>query len=209
VEAIASAATTDEASISPISPDDQTPPKVVDKGKGKEKEITDEPQEITSPAPMSPLPPPKDLPPPPPQVILLAGLAMAPAAVSQLLTKASSELPLRSVRFPLLGEYNDAFSGEEFVVWIKDNVPGLGGDWDLAEQAASELTEREGLLRRLGEFGNRFEGIDDAFYQFRPKVNPISVRPSNTHLSTGIRPWKYEDGRTVIGEHLGSRRKVR
>jgi len=174
VEAIAPAATTDEASTSPTSTDEKAAPKV-DKGKGKEKEITEEPQESISPAPMSPLPPPKDLPPPPPQVILLAGLAMAPTAVSQLMTKAASELPLRSVRFPVLGEYQDAFSGEEFVVWIKDNVQGLGGDWDLAEQAATELTEREGLLRRLGEFGNRFEGIDDAFFQFRPKVKSIPI----------------------------------
>ncbi len=86
--------------------------------------------------------------------ILLAGLALAPAAVSQLLARAAAELPLRSVRFPLLGEYNDAFTGEEFVSWLQDNVQGLGGSLDRAEEAAKDLAQREGLLRRLGELGN-------------------------------------------------------
>jgi hypothetical protein len=100
----------------------------------------------------------------------LAGLFLPPAAISGLLARAAAELPLRSVRFPLLGEYQDAFTGDEFVTWLKENVPGLGGSLDRAEDAARNLTENEGLLRRLGEFGNLFESSDDAFYQFRPKV---------------------------------------
>ena len=141
------------------------------RGKGKERDYGDL-QRVASPPPLSPLPPPKDILPDPltPMPILLAGLALAPAAVSQLLARAAAELPLRSVRFPLLGEYNDAFTGEEFVSWLQDNVQGLGGSLDRAEEAAKDLAQREGLLRRLGELGNLFEDSDDAWYQFRPKV---------------------------------------
>lgn len=106
----------------------------------------------------------------PPEPILLAGLSLPPAAISGLLARAAAELPLRPVRFPLIGEYQDAFTGDEFVTWLKENVHSLGGSLDRAEDAARNLTEKEGLLRRLGEFGNQFEGSDDAFYQFRPKV---------------------------------------
>ena len=109
-------------------------------------------------------------PPLPPEPILLAGLSFPPAAISGLLARAAAELPLRPVRFPLIGEYQDAFTGDEFITWLKENVHDLGGSLDRAEDAARNLTETEGLLRRLGEFGNQFEGSDDAFYQFRPKV---------------------------------------
>lgn len=151
---------------------DETPLPKVDKGKAK---AVDTP-EISSPPHMSPLLPPRvelpssPTPPMPPPPILLAGLSLPVAAISQLLTRAAAELPLRPVRFPLLGEYQDAFTGEEFVAWLNENVQGFGGSLDRSEEAARDLTEREGLLRRLGEFGNHFEHSDDAFYQFRPKV---------------------------------------
>lgn len=150
----------------------------VDKGKGKAVEGQEIPSSPTmsSPPPISPLPPRVELSSSPephltPQPILLAGLSFPPSAVSLLLTRAAAELPLRPVRFPLLGEYQDTFTGEEFVSWLNDNVQGFGGSLDRAEDAARDLTEREGLLRRLGEFGNQFEHSDDAFYQFRPKVS--------------------------------------
>lgn len=126
---------------------------------------------------MSPIPPAKELVSSPPphiqQSILVGGLSLSPITISQLLARAATELPLRPVRFPLLGEYQDAFSGEEFVSWLQTKVEGFGGNLDRAEEAAKDLTEKEGLLRRLGELGNLFEDSDDAFYQFRPKVRPL------------------------------------
>ncbi|KAF8661265.1 hypothetical protein AX16_001368 [Volvariella volvacea WC 439] len=156
---------TEEASTSPV--DEESPLPKVDKGKGKATE-----EELASPLPMSPVPPKIEIPeePAPPPPILLAGLAFSPAALSSLLSKAASEMPLRSVRFPIIGEYQDCFTGDEFVLWLKDNVQGFGGDLDRAEDAARELTERDNLLRRVGEFGNQFEDLDDAWYQFRPKA---------------------------------------
>lgn len=104
---------------------------------------------ISIPSPSSPMPP------PPPSPLLLAGLSLPPQAVSQLLVRAASELPLRNVRFPILGEYQECFSGEEFVTWLKESVQGFGDSLDRAEDAARELTERDGALRRIGELGRR------------------------------------------------------
>ncbi|KAH0582749.1 Rho-GTPase-activating protein 8 [Termitomyces sp. J132] len=162
---------------SPADDDEQPLPKL-DKGKGKavDEDHLRTPFITASPPPMSPLNPPASLPPTP---ILLAGLALSPASVSQLLVRAAAELPLRPVRFPLLGEYPDCFNGEEFVSWLNANVPGFGGNLDVAEDAARDLTEREGLLRRIGEFGNQFEHSDEAFYQFRSKAFNLASKAAS------------------------------
>lgn len=159
-------------------PSEEKPSSKVDKGKAKAVESSS-PDLMESPPPLSPpLPPAKvettsplsmDAP-LPPTPMLLAGLAISPAAVSTLLSRAAAELNLQSIRLPLLGEYPDCFTGEDFVAWLNANVPGFDGNLDRAEDAARELTERDGLLRRIGEFGNEFEHSDEAFYQFRPKV---------------------------------------
>lgn len=103
----------------------------------------------------------------------MAGLPFTQQQISAFLTRAKAEMPLRPVRFPILGEYKDCFSGEEFVAWLLENVPEFQKDLEIVVVAARELTEREDLLRKLGEFGNHFENTDDVFYQFRPKVTCI------------------------------------
>lgn len=170
VEVIAAAASEDLDG----SPDeaDEKPTQKLDKGKGRAVEGSASSDEVTSPLVLTPTAERATSPTPPmgPPPMVLAGLSLPQAAVSQLLSRAAAELNLRSVRFPLLGEYSDAFTGEEFVAWLNRNVQGFEGSLDRAEEAARELTEREGLLRRLGELGNQFEDSDDAWYQFRPKV---------------------------------------
>ena len=170
VEALAAAAhDSDEETSAPVTPK-------VDKGKGRAVEeplpesvspVALTPAVEQPPAASSPVSNEAPLPAPP---ILLAGIAFPPPELSKLLTKAAAELPLRSVRFPLLGEYHECFTGEELVAWLLKNVPAFGEDFDVAEQAAKDLVEGENLLRRIGEFGNSFEDSDDAWYQIRPKV---------------------------------------
>ncbi|KAF7294424.1 hypothetical protein MKEN_01434900 [Mycena kentingensis (nom. inval.)] len=173
---------------------EEAPVSKVDKGKAKAipEEDEEEPVIIASPPPMSPLLPPKlDIPgAPAPPPMLLAGLSFSPTAVSQLLTRAAAELPLRPVRFPLIGEYPDCFTGEEFVAWLNENVPGFGGSLDRAEQAARDLTERDNLLRRIGEFGNDFEHSEESFYQFRPKAFDLQRKDSQTIAAAVASPIK-------------------
>ncbi|KAF8845130.1 hypothetical protein BDN67DRAFT_962064 [Paxillus ammoniavirescens] len=179
-KAVASSGSTTLDSASEAAEEEEEELPRVDKGKGRAHEPAS-PVLASSPPPMSPplppskadvaLPPsPSSIVPLPPTPILVAGLSLPPSAISSLLASAAAEMPLRPVRFPLLGEYPDCFSGAEFVEWLNKNVPGFGGNLDLAEEGARDLAEREGLLRRIGEFGNQFEHADDAYYQFRPKA---------------------------------------
>lgn len=107
--------------------------------------------------------------------VLVGGLSMSPSTIRIMFKKAAEELPLRPVRFGLLGEYKDCFTGQEFVNWLAKNIPGFGGDLERAEAAGKDLGERDGLLRRVGEFGNIFEYGDDTYYQFRPKVSRLKL----------------------------------
>ncbi|KAI0322821.1 hypothetical protein OF83DRAFT_1048625 [Amylostereum chailletii] len=171
------------------------------KGKGKASDVP----ESMSPVPMSPAPllPPKldiptsPMPPAPPSPMLLGGLSLPPTAISDLLTRAAAELPLRPVRFPILGEYQDCFTGEEFVVWLQSNVAGLGDSFDKAEDAAKDLTERDGLLRRIGELGNLFDSADDAFYQFRPKAFELGKTTSKQDFSVAP-PARLGSGDNIL-----------
>lgn len=169
---------------------------LLDKGKGR---AVDSPESArkkqdtlpASPPPLDPPLPPQKLmipgsapvrgsspmPPPPATPIVLAGVSLPPPAVSSLLARAAEQLPLRPIRFALLGEYQDCFSGEEFVTWLRENVEAFENSWDRADDAAREITEKQGLLRRIGELGNQFESSDDAYYQFRPKV-PHRIIPT-------------------------------
>lgn len=144
----------------------------LDKGKGR---AVDSPVQL-SPPPLSPSLPARKvsidpLPHRPPTPILLAGISFSPAALSTLLKRAQQELPLRPVRLPIIGEYKDCFTGDEFVDWLRKSVEAFGDSDELAEEAAKDLTEDEGLLRRIGDLGNAFEPTHDAFYQIRPKVS--------------------------------------
>lgn len=154
--------------------DDKEGPKV-DKGKGKAVEEPTDSVVNASPPPLSPQLPPTSLdvktstPTTAPEPMLLAGLSLTPTAVSDLLSRASAELKLQAISFPIVGEYQ-VFTGEDFVAWLNVNVQGFGGSFERAEEAARDLTERDGLLRRIGDIGHQFEPTDDAFYQFRPKA---------------------------------------
>ncbi|EIW58644.1 uncharacterized protein TRAVEDRAFT_29154 [Trametes versicolor FP-101664 SS1] len=160
----------------------------LDKGKGRATDSgASTPQRVLSPPPIEMPPaaakvaPPKletdPVPPPPLPPLDVAGISMTPTEVSELMKKAKEELPLRPVRFPLLGEYQDCFSGEEFASWLNTNVKAFEGNLDHAEVAARVLTEKYNLLRRLGELGNDFENADDSFYQFRPKAFTLDASP--------------------------------
>lgn len=166
----------------------------VDKGKGKavEEPSTEEPI-LASPPPLSPPLPPSKLPvvttiSTEPIHLMVAGVNLPGSVLSDILKRAAAELPLRPMKFPIIGEYQDCFTGEEFVAWLKDAKTPFSDSWDMAEDAARDMTEKEGLLRRIGELGHKFEASDEAFYQFRPKVKNHFASKRRISLTPIVRP---------------------
>ncbi|KAF8304817.1 hypothetical protein DL93DRAFT_2090061 [Clavulina sp. PMI_390] len=60
------------------------------------------------------------------------------------------------------------------------------GSIDRAETAARELTEREGLLRRIGELANTFEKHHRAYFQFRPSAFKIILPPPPSEMEEDV-----------------------
>lgn len=152
---------------------------------------------IASPPTMSPLSVNAPLPPPltqsgSPQIIQLGNtLALSPRAVSALLERASAEMNLRPVRIPILGEYENCFSGEDFVSWLTSHLENNSESvekvesYDRAEEAARILVEDLSLLRRVGDLGNALEVSEEAFYQFRPKAFMLGLEPPHDSAPAG------------------------
>jgi hypothetical protein len=121
----------------------------------------------------------------PPPPVLLSGLSLPQAALRSLLEKlehhlqttpppysaGSSDGPRTRSKTTILGTYNNTASGEEIVEWLVENIEGLGGDWERAEEAAASIMSW-GLMARIG-VGREFEPTGDSHY-----VLKLSVRPS-------------------------------
>ena len=113
-------------------------------------------QNRASPPPISPISPPSECPGFPmlivPRHILLLGILLLLIAIFQIFTCATAEIPLRSVRFPLMRKSIYQAAG-----YIMFNV------WEGALSVLMRLLktwlEWEGLLRRLSEPGNSFRRL--------------------------------------------------
>ncbi|KZP01697.1 hypothetical protein CALVIDRAFT_594393 [Calocera viscosa TUFC12733] len=159
-----------------------SPPRFSSEEKGKMKELP--PTETESPnrqgsTDIVPLTPQKRQNPEP---ILLAGIALPPVAISALLARARADLPMQTVKIPILGDYEECFSGEDVTKWLRENVEAFGGSLDRAEDAARDLGEL-GVWKRVGSIGNKFEPTKDAFYQFRPKAFTLSEEDDESAIS--------------------------
>ena len=75
-----------------------------------------------------------------------------------------------SVKVPLIGTTPDAHSGEDLVLWFRDNLDDLGGSLSRAHEFCRQLSEELAILKLVGEIGNKFFDSSDAFYAWRPEA---------------------------------------
>lgn len=75
-----------------------------------------------------------------------------------------------SVKVPLIGTTPDAHSGEDLVLWFRENLDELAGSMSRAHELCRQLSEELAVLRLVGEIGNKFFDSSDAFYAWRPEA---------------------------------------
>ncbi|KAL7424901.1 Rho-GTPase-activating protein 8 [Cryptotrichosporon argae] len=158
------------------------------------------PPPLPSKAGKTPLAPAPELPAEP---VLLSGLSFPAPAFKDLLkrfeayvlstpapgsgivgTQSSTVVLSTRQRSTVLGKYEKTFSGAEVIDWLRDNVEGLGGEWERCADAAEELYAR-GHLSRIG-VGRGFDPAEDTFYVLKP--NPNETGPSLAALASVTSP---------------------
>ncbi|OAV95122.1 hypothetical protein PTTG_03869 [Puccinia triticina 1-1 BBBD Race 1] len=100
----------------------------------------------------------------------IAGVVKPPIQWSQLFQKARDTIFKQSIKVPLLGTYQGAHSGEDLVIFFKNNLSELNGDPDRAIEFCRELSQQLSILRLIGEIGNKFIASHDAFYVWKPEA---------------------------------------
>jgi hypothetical protein len=109
---------------------------------------------------------------------LLTTLAPYSETPSQPSLRSNAALASRQ-RTTILGTYEKTFSGEEVAGWLRDNVEGLGGEWERCVDAAREL-HGMGHLSRAG-VGRGFEPSEDVYYILKAKLGEnVSHLPAST-----------------------------
>lgn len=104
-----------------------------------------------------------------PPTLLLAGLALPGWKAVELVDAARESLAIRTIHLSLLGEYTGCFTGYELIEFLQKNVEGFGGSEEMAAEAARELVESLGMVRRVVAVGKGSWGRDEEFYQFTDK----------------------------------------
>ncbi|KAK6908958.1 hypothetical protein I203_102965 [Kwoniella mangroviensis CBS 8507] len=146
--------------------------------------------------------------------ILLSGLSLTPQALKDLLQRFDAYLlttlaPYSDAPFSqsnrsnaalasrqrstILGTYEKTFSGEEIVEWLKENVEGLGGDWERCVEASSELYKL-GYFSRIG-VGRGFDSSEDTYFVLKSQQQ----QSGQSHLPGGISINQANEALASIG----------
>ncbi|MBW0504856.1 hypothetical protein O181_044571 [Austropuccinia psidii MF-1] len=98
----------------------------------------------------------------------ISGIIKSPIEWSKLFEKARDTIYKQAIKVPILGTYPGAHSGEDLVIFFKNNLPELNGSTEKAIEFCGHLSQDLSILRLIGEIGNKFMATDDAFYIWKP-----------------------------------------
>ncbi|CAG8723206.1 6495_t:CDS:2, partial [Dentiscutata erythropus] len=80
--------------------------------------------------------------------VFLGGLAFSEHDLKTYLARMREEIPSQQVKIPILGVYNDAYSGEDIAKWLKNNNSGIRRVRDI-EIIGQELID-QGFIKLVG-----------------------------------------------------------
>lgn len=100
----------------------------------------------------------------------LGGETYSEAARKMIFTDMLNEIPLKSLKVPILGTYKRISTGDQIVMWLRKNM-------DLPSIAAAEKFGQDllaqGYIRLVGQVGNRFGNASSLNYQWQDSVMAI------------------------------------
>ncbi|GBB97155.1 hypothetical protein RclHR1_02930004 [Rhizophagus clarus] len=116
-------------------------------------------------------------------VVVLGEQSFTEEEIMKFFVRMRKEIPSQEVKFPILGVYNDVYTGEDIAKWLQENHLGARTLRE-AEMIGQELTD-QGFLRLIGAYGNKFTSTSSAYYQWKPKSFNLRSTEEATPLSKG------------------------
>jgi hypothetical protein len=116
-------------------------------------------------------------------VVVLGEQSFTEDEVMKFLSRMREEIPSREIKFPILGVYNDVYTGEDITKWLQENHLSAR-TWREAEMIGQELAD-QGFLRLVGAYGNKFSGSPSAYFQWKAKAFNLKATEETTTLSKG------------------------
>ncbi|KAG9293862.1 hypothetical protein G9A89_019200 [Geosiphon pyriformis] len=101
-------------------------------------------------------------------VIVLGGQTFTEKELMKFLARMRADLQPREVRIPILGLYNEVYTGEDITKWLLKNYRGVRTSRE-AQNFGQELAD-EGFLRLIGAIGNTFSSSSSSYYQWQKKA---------------------------------------
>ncbi|CAG8450366.1 11609_t:CDS:10 [Funneliformis mosseae] len=114
-------------------------------------------------------------------VVVLGQQSFTEDELMKFLSRMRDEISSREVKFPILGVYNDVYSGEDIVKWLQENHPNARTLKE-AEIIGQELAD-QGFLRLIGAYGNKFTGNPSSYFQWKIKAFDLRATEEPITLS--------------------------
>ncbi|EXX69888.1 Rgd2p [Rhizophagus irregularis DAOM 197198w] len=116
-------------------------------------------------------------------VVVLGEQSFTEDEIMKFFLRMREEIPSHEVKFPILGVYNDVYTGEDIAKWLQENHLSARTLRE-AEMIGQELAD-QGFLRLIGAYGNKFTSSPSAYYQWKAKAFNLRTTEEATPLSKG------------------------
>ncbi|KAI9254436.1 hypothetical protein BDA99DRAFT_157514 [Phascolomyces articulosus] len=155
------------------------------------------------------------------EMILIGNQRMSRVELDNMVLNMRNEIKVGDYRVPILGKYQNTSTGEDISIWLQHRLPQCKDSPAMADVVAQQLIHPLGILRLVGQRGNKFSPSPQSYYQWQNVPPPPSQLQSQQQAqqqqqqeeetsggsSTGYGFGFFEriGGQTISGEELFKR----
>ncbi|KAI8337252.1 hypothetical protein BC941DRAFT_470989 [Chlamydoabsidia padenii] len=103
----------------------------------------------------------------------------------QLIQEMHQSIPMQDYRVPILGKYQNTSTGENIARWLQQHLPQCKDSPAMADVVGQQLIQPYGVLRLVGQRGNKFIASPSSFYQWRGMATTVGDDENNSVSATG------------------------
>ncbi|KAI7849131.1 hypothetical protein BDC45DRAFT_521630 [Circinella umbellata] len=101
------------------------------------------------------------------EMILIGNQRMSRVELNSMVSRMRSEVKVGDYRVPILGKYQNTSTGEDISIWLQHNLPQCKDSPAMADVVAQQLIHPLGILRLVGQRGNKFSPSPQSYYQWQ------------------------------------------